>query len=266
VTPPNSHYRHEIQDFLDGRLGEPDRSRLAEHLSGCEQCRRELEALRWVKVQALGRLPVEETPPELVSRVRAALDAEAASSRGGGRSRARLPAARWALAATLAAAAIVLYLVSRAGSEPRPGRVARDFVEVAAGRARLGVTTREPRMVEEYFRRNGIPFATRVFDLGMMGYDLQGGRVHRMNGRPSALFTYRGADGRLIVYQMYQGSAAELPPPEETRERDGVTFLIYREGNTTVVFWQEGDVVCVLASDAPSESVIQLAFAKAIKL
>jgi hypothetical protein len=32
------------------------------------------------------------------------------------------------------------------------------------------------------------------------------------------------------------------------------------------VFWQEGDVVCVLSSDAPSEAVIQLAFAKAVKV
>jgi hypothetical protein len=33
-----------------------------------------------------------------------------------------------------------------------------------------------------------------------------------------------------------------------------------------MVFWQEGDVICVLTSDLGSEEVIQLAFAKAIKV
>jgi hypothetical protein len=33
-----------------------------------------------------------------------------------------------------------------------------------------------------------------------------------------------------------------------------------------MVFWQEDGVVCVLASNAPIEAVVQLAFAKAMRL
>lgn len=33
-----------------------------------------------------------------------------------------------------------------------------------------------------------------------------------------------------------------------------------------LVFWQEGDVICVLASDARPEDVIALAFAKAVRV
>jgi len=32
-----------------------------------------------------------------------------------------------------------------------------------------------------------------------------------------------------------------------------------------VVFWSEGDVVCVLVGDGPPEAVVSLAFAKAMK-
>ncbi len=34
----------------------------------------------------------------------------------------------------------------------------------------------------------------------------------------------------------------------------------------TVVFWQEGAVTCVLTSDISPEEVVQLAFAKAVKV
>lgn len=265
MTPLSRHYEQEIQDFLDGRLNEPEQVRLAEHLAGCARCHRELEALKWLKHQALTQLPVEEVPPALAARVRAGLDAEDVAARSSGRRPSSRPL-RWAVAAALAAAALfVVFLVSRPTSGNLPERVARDFAEFAAGRIPLGVTAREPRVVEEYFAQNGMPFANRVFDLAMMRYELLGGRVHRMEGRQSALFAYRGADGRLVICQMYRGSATELPAGAETREHDGITFQVYREDGTTVVFWQEGDVVCVLASDAPSEDVIQLAFAKAVK-
>jgi hypothetical protein len=33
-----------------------------------------------------------------------------------------------------------------------------------------------------------------------------------------------------------------------------------------MVFWEEGDVVCVLTSDAPAQAVIDLSFAKAVKI
>ena len=262
-----NHLGDELQDLLDGRLDEPNRARVEEHLSTCAQCRREIGALRWVKNEALRQLPTEEVPDALASRVRAALDGVDTEARGHGgvRLHSRRPI-RWAASAVLVVAAVlVLFLVSRPTSASLPELVARDFVAYASGRVPLEVTSRDPRVIEAFFARSGISFATRVFDLGMMRYDLIGGRVHRLGDRVSALWVYRGVDGRLLVCQMYQGTVAALPPTDETRKNNGITFLVHRDGNTTVVFWQEGDVVCVLASDAAPEAVIQLAYAKAKK-
>jgi hypothetical protein len=50
------------------------------------------------------------------------------------------------------------------------------------------------------------------------------------------------------------------------RENNGIRFHVYRKDGLTLVFWQEGTVMCVLASDAPGEEVIQLAFAKAVRI
>lgn len=263
----SNHFGDELQDFLDGRLDEPNRARVEEHLSTCAQCRREIVAVRWVKNEVLGQLSAEEVPGALALRVRASLDAVDTEARGEGRVRWHLqrPVRLAATGALVVAAALVLFLVSRPTPASLPELVARDFVAYASGRVPLEVTSRDPRVIEAFFARNGIGFATRVFDLGMMRYDLTGGRVHRLGDRVSALFAYRGADGRLLVCEMYEGTVAELPQADETRENNGITFRVHREGNTTVVFWQEGDVVCVLASDGTPEAIIQLAYAKAIR-
>jgi anti-sigma factor RsiW len=264
----SNHLGDELQDFLDGRLAEPNRARVEEHLSTCAQCRREIGALRWIKNEALGQLPMEEVPDALASRVGATLDGVDTEARGEGRVRrySRRPV-RWAASAALvvAAAALAFFFVSRSSSASLPELVARDFVAYASGGVPLEVTSRDPRVIEAFFAHSSIRFETRVFDLGMMRYDLIGGRVHHLGDRVSALWVYRGADGRLLLCQMYEGTVAELPPADETRKNNGITFLVHREGNTTVVFWQEGDVVCVLASDAAPEAVIQLAYAKARK-
>ena len=265
---PSSHFGDELQDFLDGRLDEPKRSRVEEHLATCDQCRRELEALRWLARDVLGTLPAEEVPSALAARVGFALDAVDSEARRGRATRRSLRrVVRWAAAGTLLiAAALAIVLVSRPPSVSVPGLVARDFVAYGSGRIPIGVEARDPRAIEEFFARNGIGFTTRVFDLGMMRYTLIGGSVHRVGSRLSALFAYRGPDDRLLVCQMYLGSVTELPPPDEIRENNGITFHVHREGNTTLVFWQEGDVVCVLASDASPDAVIQLAYAKATRI
>ena len=132
-----------------------------------------------------------------------------------------------------------------------------------AGRLTLEALSTEAETLQRYFATR-IGFPTRVFDLGMMGFELVGARVAAIGDRTAALWVYRGS-GVWLLCQMYRGELGELPPPSETRESNGFVFRIYHERSGTQVFWQEGDVVCVLASDAPAETVIQLAFAKAMK-
>src|SRR5206468_2752246 len=250
----------EIQDFADGRLTPARREDLEAHLATCPQCGRELEKLRWVK-QGTARLPMHEPPPDLPARVAQALDGE--DRRGSHRS----PMRRYLLPAAgiLAAAAAVVILVSR-GPRDLPSAVGRDFA--AYGRAALSLDTAggDGPALERYFARRGLAFRTRVFDLGMMGYGLVGGRVHQLHGRPSALFAYRGVNDRTLVCQMFEGSLDELPQGGEAREHNGIEFRIFQQHGVTLVFWMEGSVVCVLVSDAPGEDVAQLAYAKAVKV
>jgi hypothetical protein len=169
----------------------------------------------------------------------------------------------------LAAAAgliAIVWIFNRSSVPAAPAQAAADFRSFSSGSSTLEVQTTDPATLEARLLTAGLPFAARVFDFGMMKYSLAGGGVHRFQGRLSALFAYRSADGRAVLCQMYEGQTSALPPPAERRRQNDIDFLIYREGELTVVFWQEGDVVCVLVADGDSESAIQLAFAKAVKI
>lgn len=256
------HYGDELQDLLDGRLSELRRSEVAAHVEGCARCRRELDALRWVKSEVRGQLAEVEVPAELSARVRATLDAADKRSRW-----PKVPRRAW-IAGALAAAAVLLVFFRGHKSVPLPTAVAADFRAYDTGTVKLDFESADPKAVEAYFAQNGVDFPTHVYDLGMMRYQLAGGRVHRLDGRISALFAYRGlpSGDTSLVCQMYEGRVGDLPPTDDVRDHDGIRFYVYRSENVTVVFWQEGDIVCVLASDAPLESVVQLAFAKAMRV
>ena len=266
MTDNVSHLGTTLQDFLDGRLDAARQVEVRAHLDGCRQCHGELEALRWARNVALKQLPSEEVPAALAARVASALDAADGRT---GRAASRTIRRRWGswagAGALLAAAAVALLLLSPPRGDLADA-VARDYAEYSTGRLELGLRSPDGAAVEGLFAGGGIAFRTRVFDLGMMQYRLVGGRVHRLRGRPSALFVYRGPEGRVLVCQMYEGLLADLPRTDDVREHNGITFQVHRAGALTLVFWQEGGLVCVLASDAESEAVIQLAYAKAAKV
>jgi anti-sigma factor RsiW len=264
MTKSANHLGATLQDFLDGRLDATRQAEVRAHVETCPQCRGQLEALRWVRNIVLKPLPGEELPPGLAGRVAAALDAAEQSAEPAPALTARSRWGKWAVAAALVAAALAL-LVARAPNLDLVDAVARDFAEYSAGDLALDLRSSNSEAVESLFAAGGLDFQTRVLDLGMMRYQLVGARIHRLRNRPSALFTYRGPQNRQLVCQMYRGQLGELPRPDEVRQHDGITFQVYRSGGVTLVFWQEGAVVCVLASDAEFEAVIQLAFAKATK-
>jgi len=261
----NHRFDEELQDLLDGRLEEPARSEIAAHVTRCPRCREELAALERARAAARGLPPLAE-PADLALRIASVLDAEDRAS-APGPTRRRL-AHRWPLVAAglIAAAVLVALLLRPSATADLPAAVGRDFAGYRDARLALELRTGDPAALERFFAARGIAFPTRVFDLGMMRYRLAGGRVHRVAGRPSALFAYTGPNAAPLICEMYGGSLAELPRAAEQRVHDGITFRVYRVGRMTLVFWQEGTVVCVLASEGNTDEVVQLAYAKAVKV
>jgi anti-sigma factor RsiW len=265
MSSAGRHYDLEIQDLLDGRLTAPVRAEVESHLEACAECRGRLEVLRWTRQAALQAGAGPELPEGIAAGVARLLDAEDRKRAGAG-ARRRRALAVWAAAALLVLAVIGSWLLlGRPAAADLPSQVADDYRRLRGGELLLEIETSRPEDAEALLRRR-LGFDVRVFDLAMMGYGVAGARVHQLSGRPSALFTYRGPGGELLLCQMYEGQLEQLPPGAERRVHDGIEFLIYNRGVVTLVFWQEGEVVCVLASDIAAEAVVALAFAKAVKV
>jgi anti-sigma factor RsiW len=248
-----------LDDLLDGRLSGEDRRRAQEHLSGCDVCRPEWERL--TATRQLLREAVEDEPmPESVgARVSAALDREV-------RPRRAPINRRFVAAVTLAAAAAILIAVVllRKPGPDFPTEAFGDLDSVASATLPLDLRTANTGEMERWFDAR-LDFPTRVFDFAMMRYHLIGGRIDSLAGRRSALFAYRHESGALVVCQMFEGKTDELPAGSERRVHNGIEFFIYDRNGTTAVFWQEGSIVCVLASAVPRDETVSLAFAKAMK-
>lgn len=265
MTDESVHFPDDMQDLLDGRLDAAARERVEVHLNVCTDCRREWEILRMVR-QRTRSLGGEGVPPDLAANLSAALDREdrrrtpvRPPARGGPLQRKPL------LAYGAFALVVILALFVWIARPPSlPSAVARDYGRYRSGSLSLELQTDRTEAMERFFSARGISFPTRVFDLGMMKYRLIGGRVHRLARRQSAFFVYYGEGNKILICQMFQATLAELPTAAQRREHNGITFWIYHRQDQTQVFWQEGDVLCVLTSDIPAEEVISLAFAKAM--
>jgi anti-sigma factor RsiW len=267
MSPGSDHLGEAIQDLLDGRLGATARARAEAHLEKCAECRRELEALRWLKatVRDAARQP---EPPDLAASIRQALDRQGLSPDASAPARRGAfpwrPALAFGGVLALVAAALLLWR----GRTPHdlPSTVAKDFVDYERGRLPLELKTSEPRRLEEFFAGRAIGFETHVYDLAMMKFDVVGGRVQDLGGRPTAFFVYQGPGGKILICDMFRGTITELPRGAAIRRHNRIDFHVYQREGLTMVFWREGDVICVLTARGDPEEVIQLAFAKAVRI
>jgi anti-sigma factor RsiW len=265
MTNDTRHFDEELSDLVDNRLDGAARAVVEAHLAVCPKCRARLDGLRWLKA-SLATGQASDVPPELLARIERALDDE-----DRGRARAFWSSKPFLLAASvvLVVAAATAFFLSRSAGVPTVASVAEDFRAVKTERLALDLKTYSPQEMEEFFKRRGIRFHARVFDFGMMNYDLVGGRVHAQAGRPTALYAYRAraaSADNVMVCQMFPGSLGELPAPAAVRRHNDIAFHVFRSGELTLVFWQEGDIICVLTADGDPETVVQFAFAKAVKV
>ncbi len=255
----HQHWSEWIDDLVSGELPDDRQRELEHHLSSCEACRAELDALRALRGATRGLAEAVAPPAGLEDQVRATLDGASRVSPGPVGSRGVWLAV--AAAVVIAVAATVWF--GAPTSEDLPGAAVRSYRLHSAGQLPLAIKTVDEGVLERFFERQ-LDFPARVIDLRMMEYGLVGGRVHELLARPSALYAYRGPDGRVLLCQMLLGTLEELPPADETHEERGFTFRVYRREGLTAVFWLEGQVLCILVSDMPAPELLALAREKAM--
>ena len=261
------HFKAELQDLLDNRLAAATRAEVEQHLAVCPECQHELDALRWTKELsgrfAAGTKAPDELRAKILNDIRSASQPVAKIQDPAWWRWVFKPSLRPYFAAVLLVIAFAVW-VFRPGTPPLPALVAQDFRAIQTQQLALEFSTGDVKKMEAYFTQRNLTFNTRVFDLGMMNYRLEGGRVEPSRRQPRAQFVYRGPANQSLLCQMFVGHIADLPPGTTVREDHGIQFHIYETHGLTSVFWQEGAVVCALVSDIPQAEVVQLAFAKAM--
>ena len=263
-----NHFKAELQALLDNRLEAATRAEVERHLAACSDCQHELEALRWTK-ELSGRFAAKvKAPAELRAKILRDIHAAARPTIS---KPEKISAWQWFIQPRLrpyfASAALVIALgawLLWPGTLTLPGLVAQDFRALQTQQLALEFSTGDVKKMESYFTQRGLAFNTRVFDLGMMNYRLEGGRIAPSQRQPRAQFVYRGPANQSLLCQMFVGRVTALPAGATVREDHGIRFHIYEAKGLTSVFWQEGAVVCALISDIPQSEVVQLAFAKAM--
>lgn len=260
MTNSTDHPGDDLQLLLDGEVPEARRSEIERHLALCPECSRELAALERMRAVIRTARTDPPLPPALADRLTRALDTAVREERPPAR-----PARRLLPVGLAAAAVLLLYMLWPRDRPDFVGAAASDFGAFRAATLALDLATENPIALQSFFDRDEAAVRARVFDFGMMGYRLAGGRVGRFAGRDAVLFAYRGAEGRDVLCIMYRGEEGELPPGAVVHELDGIRFMVYERPGVTLVFWQEGAVMCVLAANLPREEAVQLAAAKAMR-
>jgi anti-sigma factor RsiW len=285
LVTENGHPVLELQDLLDGVLGDARRAEVDAHLAQCNACTAELTWLRAGRNAA--RSIRTEVPEGLDRSILSILDEEDRLVKQATAAPQVTPTKdrrwRWLAAAAVLVAGVGLVLVLTSIDPERPALpskpevptgpaiaasdladdVANNFVDFRDGRLTLAVSTQDADELERYFDRAEMNHDVRVLDLAMMEYGVDGGRVLATDP-PRAMFVYDGPGDVRLMCQMFLLAYAGLPDGGERRTHNGIEFVIYERQGVTLVFWMEGDVMCVLSSDIGREEVVGLAFAKAM--
>ena len=129
----------ELVAFLDGELGEGERRPIADHVSTCLVCRRELDRLTTVQ-RLLADVSRTEPSPGFAAQFWGRMETESLPPRSGLRPRRAQPWTFWALPALAAAAvlAVAFQFMTSTTPTPRPERV----VQAPPRQLEKGATTK----------------------------------------------------------------------------------------------------------------------------
>ena len=164
--------------------------------------------------------------------------------------------------AVVAAAAIVGLAISLARDPGLPAHVSEHYMRVAGGLVTPTLPATDGVSLSAALA--GVaPGAVRVPAIDGSGWRLDGGVHGELGGRPAATAIYRNAVGEFLVWQAMDGTTGELPPTSDVRDLDGRRFFVHYKATNTLVFWEEGARLVVIAASQPGEHVMAVARAAA---
>jgi anti-sigma factor RsiW len=218
-----------LHAHVDGELDLVNELKVERHLASCPDCTRACQNLHALHSALRSLLPPVDTPPQLESRIRAAL-------------RAADPAPTrplWRRAAGPGGLVLLLGIATWLLLAPDqvPHDVASSYQRFQIS-PHLEVESSDPVKVRDGFGEK-LPFKPTVFDLSDRGFTLHGGRIDFVDGRPVAVLVYR--DGlHTIDLLMWPGSRSFTPPT--VRATDVPDLRMVQWAQSGMIFWAVADL------------------------
>lgn len=232
-----------VQADFDGELDAGRAAALVEHVAQCEHCRLVSEQLARSRALLRG-VPRYQVPRALRDSLERALQSQSRAEAP----RKELPAPSrriawlgWATA--LAASVVLAVMVVMPRSPDLSAQLVASHVRSLQLESHLiDVPSSDHHTVRPWFAGK-VDFAPLVKELGGDGYELKGGRVDIVGGRPVAVLVYQ-AGRHLVAVYMWPERAGSLDIPP-SQQRDG--FNVRR--------WNESGLVMACVSDLATDEL-----------
>lgn len=263
-----------IAAHVDGHLTVAERHEAEEHLAGCKNCSHlfaDQQRFRQVARTWHWETPI---PLEVEHRLRVAIAAESSPLQSWWQ-KARERFASWlqpqqaglVLAATVALLLTFVFPKAQTSvknqvhvpeqSKPTEQTVleaaAAYYKAVRTGELPLSYATNNPRELEDALKASEhLNFSIYVPDLRPAGYELNGGIVVEIGGKPAVITVYQGEAGQVLCLR--QGGTMP-PPPHGARQLREQEYL-YARPDQTALYKQLPGQFRVIVSGLPAETFL----------
>ena len=258
-----------ITALVDEELVDPERVALETHLQQCARCQIALEEERALKTAIGAAGDRVRAPAQLRNRILSDHRLFPEKRRSGSRwydyiaplSHIPRPALFVALLLAIALPTIVFF---NQRSQPIALAALETYGfflkgDLAAIRAKT-----PDQMKAQLIRAVDGKFHPMGYDLATMKLWPVAGAVREIQGRKILIVIYQGQGGSLLCYT-FLGSEEDAPPNAATffDSAKKMNFYAFSRGTVNAVLHREGDVVCLLVSEMPMDSLLALTKSKA---
>ncbi len=191
-----------LNAYLDGELDAPSSVNIERHLADCRACQAQYGTLERLRDEIAAADLRYEPGPELERRIKAAFTPASAPRRR---------AAWWApslAAAAMAAAVLIALIVPARMSGPTAEREILDsHLRSLMANHLVDVPSSDRHTVKPWFQGK-TSFSPPALDLTAQGFNLVGGRLEIVGGRPAAAVVYKRRDHVINLFIFEGGDSA----------------------------------------------------------
>ena len=245
-----------LDAFLDGSLAASQRWAVAAHLEECAVCRKHLASQARLRGLVRENLVATEPPPGLDSRLRTALAVEASAAPVALDTR-RPPAIAVRIAALLGPALVALWLLAQVivpatvSASDVPAELAAAHALFARDDSLLDVAGEAPAVTAWFRDKVGLQISAPELE----GYELVGGRLTVLGGKPVAQLVYETEPGeRYLSLLRFKG-----PTPAFMAEVSATGQIALQKGTIATCIWPNGDEMTALVAEEPVADLQRLA-------